>query len=260
MLGAVIGCDLRYGQDQERIAHLQRRFSAWDDAHDAMAAVRIASNKRASSGCTMTTNMDPPPSNRLVASNEKYVLESGDIHVQVERTLYQMHAYHLRRATPFFDGVLQLHEDRIVPGTTGSTSALPLVLDAINAEEFEALLWFFYESTYFWTHKIDGARAKTWESVLLVAKRYSMFIVARVACCALSHCPDALDDTRKIALHAQYAYDNKRSQVTGLGLVNDHQSRARGRSVYCSPAMRLYYMPLIQQLRRCLRERDSRLP
>ncbi|KAL1749129.1 hypothetical protein HDZ31DRAFT_28333 [Schizophyllum fasciatum] len=120
-----------------------------------------------------------------------YYMSDGDIVVSVGGMLFRFHSFHLQRATSHFDRML-------AAGTSGSDSN-PLVLDDTTAHDFAHLLWFFYESAYKWLGLADPSMTPKWESVLLLAQKFGMAQVARVACHALDRAK-ALGDVRKVAL------------------------------------------------------------
>ena len=67
-----------------------------------------------------------------------------DMRYQVENTLFRFHFYHLYRATSFFDIYIATLES---PEGCFSDDN-PLLLDKVEARDFQHLLWFFYESAY----------------------------------------------------------------------------------------------------------------
>ena len=67
---------------------------------------------------------------------------------KVEGRLFRMHSYHLKRASLVFSDMFRLPT---TPATSeeGATENDPVVLD-VKADDFENLLWFFYDSPYEW--------------------------------------------------------------------------------------------------------------
>ncbi|TRM69665.1 hypothetical protein BD626DRAFT_563403 [Schizophyllum amplum] len=137
--------------------------------------------------------------------SESFYFDDGDIVVQVEDTLLCFHAFHLQRATAHFDDVMRARDADVLEGDTlpGFSDDHPLRLEDIKREDFENLLWFFYDSAYKWSGTVDGRLTPKWESVLLLAEKYGMNQVAKVTCYALDRA-GALDDVRKIALCARH--------------------------------------------------------
>ncbi|KAL1699390.1 hypothetical protein EV121DRAFT_284118 [Schizophyllum commune] len=94
--------------------------------------------------------------------------------------------------------------------TQGADSGGPVADTAITldvkAEDFENLVWFFYQSPYEWMPTIPDASAIStkWESVLNLADMFDMEEVAQVATYALDRC-GVLSDMRKIALCVRHA-------------------------------------------------------
>ncbi|KAL1720949.1 hypothetical protein EV715DRAFT_196197 [Schizophyllum commune] len=112
-----------------------------------------------------------------------YYIDEGDLAV--------------RRATNYFDAKIQASSD--VPANEGGSDDNPLVLDDVKSQDFEHLMWFFYESAYKWSGVIDPALTATWESILLLAEKFDMKQIAKVACYALGRA-GVLGDVRKISL------------------------------------------------------------
>ncbi|TRM65661.1 hypothetical protein BD626DRAFT_627692 [Schizophyllum amplum] len=145
----------------------------------------------------MSSAPDPAPPTR----SQEYYLEEGDVIVRVEDTLYRFHSYHLQRATTYFDKLLE----NTPPASWqsrggGDVDEFLIVIDEVEATDFEALLWFFYESGYRWSCLVDKSFDEKWKSTLLLAEKFSMDEVAKVACYALHRASAALGDIYKIAL------------------------------------------------------------
>ena len=68
--------------------------------------------------------------------------------LQAEDTLYRFHSFHIERATSYLDAKIQALSD--VPANEGGSDDNPLVLDEVKSQDFEHLMWFFYESAYKW--------------------------------------------------------------------------------------------------------------
>ncbi|KAI5830104.1 hypothetical protein K523DRAFT_363036 [Schizophyllum commune Tattone D] len=103
----------------------------------------------------------------------------------------------VRRATNYFDAKIQALSD--VPANEGGSDDNPLVLDEVKSQDFEHLMWFFYESAYKWSGVVDPALTANWESILLLAEKFDMKQIAKVACYALGR-SGVLGDVRKISL------------------------------------------------------------
>ncbi|KAL1753986.1 hypothetical protein FB107DRAFT_249795 [Schizophyllum commune] len=85
----------------------------------------------------------------------------------------------------------------------GQNDGSPLVIDELKAKDFEALMWFFYNSAYSWLDSPDATSAPRWESVLQCAEVLQMPQVCQVASHALDRA-QALGSVRKIALCAKH--------------------------------------------------------
>lgn len=132
-----------------------------------------------------------------------YYFGDGDLLVQARDKdsgidiLYRSHSFHLLKATTYFDKTLQTRAAG--PEGTQDGDECALVLNDTESKDIEHLMWFFYDSAYAWSGMVDTSLTKKWNSVLLLAEKYSMKEVARVACHALGRA-NALGDIHKIAL------------------------------------------------------------
>ncbi|KAL1757459.1 hypothetical protein FB107DRAFT_289234 [Schizophyllum commune] len=164
----------------------------------------------------MEASSFPAPLSR----SDKYFYANGDCYVKVDSTVYRIHFYHLRESTHFFDDSLRIRHDNtaLIPNSPGSDDQNLLTIEDILKQDFEALLWFFYESQYTWTYGVAHCQA-VWESVLLLAEKFAMPLVAKAACHALS-IAGTLDDVLKVALANKFglgqawAYDSLKRIVT----------------------------------------------
>ncbi|KAI5892066.1 uncharacterized protein SCHCODRAFT_02667603 [Schizophyllum commune H4-8] len=151
-------------------------------------------------------SLDMDPSR--VSRSQDFYREDGDFVIRARDTLLRLHGYHLKRATTFFDEDLALASTN--PFAPGATDGNPYVLLGVEAMDFQALVWFFYESPYTWIDIpiVDAARVFLWESVLICAEQLQMTQITKVACYALD-CAHALSDTRKIYLCAKHHLGNQ---------------------------------------------------
>ncbi|KAL1704465.1 hypothetical protein EV121DRAFT_205728 [Schizophyllum commune] len=125
----------------------------------------------------------PTESSHCPARHGTYYIDEGDLVV--------------RRATNYFDAKIQASSD--APAIEGGSDDDPLVLDDVKSQDFEYLMWFFYESAYKWSGVADHALMANWESILLLAGIFDMKQIAKVACYALGRA-GVLGDVRKISL------------------------------------------------------------
>ncbi|KAL1675761.1 hypothetical protein EV122DRAFT_253688 [Schizophyllum commune] len=157
-------------------------------------AINIASAReiayKSSGGSTTDTSHRP-------MRHGTYYIDEGDLVVRAEDTLYRFHSFHLQRATNYFDAKIQASSD--APAIEGGSDDDPLVLDDVKSQDFEYLMWFFYESAYKWSGVADHALMANWESILLLAGKFDMRQIAKVACYALGRA-GVLGDVRKISL------------------------------------------------------------
>ncbi|KAI4519306.1 hypothetical protein K525DRAFT_271848 [Schizophyllum commune Loenen D] len=139
----------------------------------------------------------PPPTR-----SDKYYMVEGDVIVKVENTLFRFHAYHLQQSTTYFDDLLATTPPP--PLEADDAGDCSISLDDVKASDFQALLWFYYESGCSWFGKVTSTMKETWKSVLVLAEKFSMQEVAKVACYALHRAGAVLGDVRKISLCVRY--------------------------------------------------------
>lgn len=113
--------------------------------------------------------MQPSETPRRATRHDTFYIDEGDLVVrvgpffggalrmlngfssQVEDTLYRFHSFHLRRATTYFDTIIESGDADAQAGIKeGASDDHPLVVEGVKALDFEYLLWFFYESAYKW--------------------------------------------------------------------------------------------------------------
>lgn len=140
----------------------------------------------------------PPPS----ASRRFTKLNTdGDIFIQVEQSIFQIHSYHLIRASAVFADMFMLPTgDNALK--EGSSVSDPIKLD-IKAHDFENLLYFFYDSPYEWLPTVDSTTISMWKSILHLANMFDMSEVKEMALHALGR-DGALADVHKVALCVEY--------------------------------------------------------
>ncbi|KAL1753374.1 hypothetical protein FB107DRAFT_276810 [Schizophyllum commune] len=156
----------------------------------------------------------PPPTR-----SDNYYMVEGDVIVKVENTMFRFHAYHLQRSTTYFDDLLAMTPPP--PLEDDDAGDCSISLDDVKASDFQALLWFYYESGFSWHVFLPVSRSDkrlimcrfgtvtstmngTWKSVLALAEKFSMQEVAKVACYALHRAKAELGDVRKISLCVRY--------------------------------------------------------
>ncbi|KAI5887085.1 uncharacterized protein SCHCODRAFT_02088345 [Schizophyllum commune H4-8] len=178
--------------------------------------------------------MEAPSDPMAPSRSDKYFYANGDCYVKVHEIIYRIHLYHLRLPTIFFDPLLHFQEDgtTLAIGTVGSCEQNPLTLEGISKHDFEALLWFFYESQYSWRCGVAHDTA-VWESILLLAEKYAMPMVAQVACRALG-LAEALDDVRRVVLAQKFGLggdwviDSLQRVVTREQPISDEEAMLLG--------------------------------
>ncbi|KAL1675747.1 hypothetical protein EV122DRAFT_267922 [Schizophyllum commune] len=133
-----------------------------------------------------------------------YYFEDGDLAIKVENTLYRIHSFHLQRSTTRLDWLLAAWRSTPTRSAEhGEPDVKPLLLPDVKCKDFDGLLWFFYESGYSWSDEADTSMNEIWNSVLLLAEKFEMEQVAKVACHALARAR-ALNDILKISLYVRH--------------------------------------------------------
>ncbi|KAL1695768.1 hypothetical protein GGG16DRAFT_44862 [Schizophyllum commune] len=186
----------------------------------------------------MEASSFPAPLSR----SNKYFYANGDCFVKVDSTVYRIHFYHLRESTHFFDDSLRIRDDdtALIPNSPGSDEQNLLIIEDVLKQDFEALLWFFYESQYIWTYGVVHCQAR-WESILLLAEKFAMPSVAKVACRALA-LADTIDDVLRVALANKFgmgrawALDSLRRIVSREQAISEQEAILLGYSMAASLA------------------------
>ncbi|KAL1726266.1 hypothetical protein EV714DRAFT_287318 [Schizophyllum commune] len=184
--------------------------------------------------------MEASSDRTTLSKSDKYFYANGDCYVKADSTVYRVHFYHLRESTHFFDDLLRIRDDdtALIPNSPGSDEQNLLIIEDVLKQDFEALLWFFYESQYIWTYGVAHCQA-VWESVLLLAEKFAMPLVTKAACHALA-ISGTLDDVLKVALANKFgmgmawAYDSLERIVTREQAIPGEEALLLGYSMTAS--------------------------
>ncbi|KAJ3992621.1 hypothetical protein F5050DRAFT_1787606 [Lentinula boryana] len=105
---------------------------------------------------------------------KKYYMAGGDLFFQVENCLFKVHRYFFERESPKFQEMLS----RPPPTGQSSYGSLnnPVVLD-VTSEEFQQLLWVFYNPVY----SYEEAKLEDWGCILSLACRFKFPEVKKLA-------------------------------------------------------------------------------
>ncbi|KAJ3811354.1 hypothetical protein F5876DRAFT_75909 [Lentinula aff. lateritia] len=129
---------------------------------------------------------------------KKYYMSGGDLFFQAENSLFKVHRYFFDRESPKFQDMLSR------PPPTGQTpyGSLnnPVVLD-VTSEEFQQLLWVFYNPVYTY----EEAKLEDWATILSLACHYKFPEVKRLAVRNLDKFN--LDLVEQISLYQEYKVD-----------------------------------------------------
>ncbi|PPR00291.1 hypothetical protein CVT24_005032 [Panaeolus cyanescens] len=139
---------------------------------------------------------------RDVKQHEKYYIPAGDLHVLVGNTMFRIHSYFFERESPIFSS----RRNPASPGQEpdGTSDANPLMLDDVKPEEFEKLLWVFYNPRY---SLYDGASPNDWCIILKLAHKWLFTEVKELSARELQK--TELEAVRKIAVYEQCSVDPK---------------------------------------------------
>ncbi|KAF8802655.1 hypothetical protein BYT27DRAFT_7196594 [Phlegmacium glaucopus] len=129
----------------------------------------------------------------------KYYLRGGDLHVIAGNTLFRVHGYFFERDSSIFKTKL----NPVSPGQVKEgTNDAPVVLDGITAEEFEVLLWVFYNPKY----SLYDTDIETWKCILHLANKLDFKEVKELAVREL-HLKRDLPLVEKMALYQHHQVD-----------------------------------------------------
>ncbi|KAI4519860.1 hypothetical protein K525DRAFT_150942, partial [Schizophyllum commune Loenen D] len=185
-----------------------------------------------------------------------YYLDEGDIVVRADNTLFRFHSFHLQHDTTYFDGAITNLSASSCGDAVGSADDNSLTLNDVKAQDFEHLLWFFYDSAYKWSGIADSSHTPKWDIILTLADKFKMRRVAKVACYALGRA-NALSDVRKIALCVQYDMGKDWiteelvrviSRHTPLSMDEGEEMGARMTTVMCKARESMRYRPSLDAI------------
>ncbi|KAL9712189.1 hypothetical protein Ac2012v2_005266 [Leucoagaricus gongylophorus] len=91
----------------------------------------------------------------------EYYLPDGDLHFQVEQTIFRVHSYFFTRESPQFRERMAGAECARSSAHDGRTDQTAIPVKNTSVEDFSQLLWIFYNSTY-----IYNASPSIWGSIL----------------------------------------------------------------------------------------------
>ncbi|KAJ3906620.1 hypothetical protein F5879DRAFT_945365 [Lentinula edodes] len=129
---------------------------------------------------------------------KKYYMPGGDLYFQAENSLFKVHRYFFDRESPKFQDMLS----RPPPTGQAAYGSLnnPVVLD-VTSEEFQQLLWVFYNPVYTY----EEAKLEDWACILSLACHYKFPEVKRLAVRNLEKLN--LDLVEQISLYQEYKVD-----------------------------------------------------
>lgn len=136
----------------------------------------------------------------MATRHPKYYIDSADLHVLAERTLFRVHGFFFQRESSIFNRKL----NPASPGQVreGTDDADPVVLDEVSPEEFEKFLWVFYNPLY----SLYDATIDDWNCILNLADKWDFPQVKELAVRELHKKPE-LELVTKMALYQKYKVD-----------------------------------------------------
>ncbi|KAJ3505317.1 hypothetical protein NLJ89_g7484 [Agrocybe chaxingu] len=123
--------------------------------------------------------------------HDKYYIDGADLHVLVgrrDKTLFRVHGYFFSRESKAFDRK-----------NKGQTDNDPVTLDDVSPEEFEKLLWVFYNPRY----SIYEASIGDWTDILNLANKWSFPEVKELAVRELQKKPE-IDLVNRVVLYRKF--------------------------------------------------------
>jgi hypothetical protein len=150
-----------------------------------------------------------------VIRHDKYYIDQADLHILVRgrpqdgkktrQTMFRVHSYFFSRESPIFNRKI----NPASPGDIreGSDDKDPVVLEDVAAEDFEKLLWVFYNPTY----SLYDASVEDWNCILGLAHEWNFEEVKELAVREL-HKKKELSIVERMALYEKYKV-NKRHLV-----------------------------------------------
>ncbi|KAJ2936054.1 hypothetical protein H1R20_g1040, partial [Candolleomyces eurysporus] len=113
---------------------------------------------------------------RSLTRHHTYYIPSADLSFLLGHVQFRVHRYFFERESAFFKGKLTTP---MSPGAVrlGSSDADPLVLEDVRAEDFERLLWVFYNPRY----SLYDAKVDDWSVILSLAHRWGFAEVKSLA-------------------------------------------------------------------------------
>ncbi|KIK70970.1 hypothetical protein GYMLUDRAFT_33060 [Collybiopsis luxurians FD-317 M1] len=105
---------------------------------------------------------------------KKYYISGGDLYIQAGTGLFKVHRYFFERESPRFQELLS----RPPPTGQASVGSLnnPVILD-VSSEEFQQLLWIFYNPVF----SYEEAQLEDWATILTLACRFKFPEVKNLA-------------------------------------------------------------------------------
>ncbi|KAF9525019.1 hypothetical protein CPB83DRAFT_897424 [Crepidotus variabilis] len=133
--------------------------------------------------------------------HHKYYIETADLHLVAENIVFRVHGYFFSRESPIFHRRM----NPTSPGDTkeGSSEEDPVFLDD-TPEEFEKLLWVFYNPRY----SIYEGTLDQWSVILRLADKYNFEEVKDLAVREMHKKPE-LTVVEKMGLYQKYRVPEK---------------------------------------------------
>ncbi|KAH9485755.1 hypothetical protein JR316_0002670 [Psilocybe cubensis] len=107
------------------------------------------------------------PTSTPLAPHPEYYINGGDLYLVAGNTQYRVHSYFFERDSEYFRKKLNSHAPLSAP-RLGSSDANAIIIKRAGPNEFEKLLWVFYNPKY----SLYEATASEWITILKLACDY----------------------------------------------------------------------------------------
>jgi len=181
----------------------------------------------------MNSAVSPSPLGDRVVRHAKYYIPGGDVVFRVENMLFRVHRYFFTRDSSFFREKLP-HPPPPGEFSKGSSDNNPFILEDTLKQDFENLLWIFYNERY----SIYEASVDEWSSILKLAHQWDFDEVKTFALRELE--AQEIPALQKIILYHTHEIDRNLLQgaYTAITVRDEPISIEEGRVLGLETALR----------------------
>jgi len=182
----------------------------------------------------MNSAVSPNPLGERILRHPKYYIPGGDVVFRVENMLFRVHRYFFTRDSTFFREKLP-HPPPPGEFSKGSSDNNPFILEDTLKQDFDNLLWIFYNEKY----SIYEASVDEWSSILKLAHQWDFGEVKTFALRELE--AQEIPALQKIILYHTHDIDRNLLQAsyTALTVRDEPISIEEGRVLGLETALRL---------------------